>query len=94
MNEISARIRVTPELPHPFRPTKKTAIHDPGSKISSGEKKDFPRHICKRPGFLSPSVPGFQLPEPLGINFSKPSAVFYGSSLRGLKPAPFSRANP
>ena len=57
------------------------------------KKKNSSAHICKCPVFLSPSVLGFQLPEPLGINFSKPPAVFYDSSSSGLKPVPFTRAN-
>ena len=56
MNEISARIQVTPELPHPFRPTEKTAIHDPGSReevspnhseeqVSTRNEQDLPAKL-------------------------------------------------
>lgn len=48
MNEISARIQVTPELPHPFRPTEKTAIHDPGS-VSSPDTKPAGDLLLDRP---------------------------------------------
>lgn len=36
MNEISARMR-DPRTPHPFRPTKKMAIHDPGKRVSPAD---------------------------------------------------------
>lgn len=48
MNEISARIQVTPELPHPFRPTEKTAIHDPGS-VSSPDTTPAGDWLLDRP---------------------------------------------